>query len=73
MVCERECTASFYPQVAAAYVESLQMLNLTRDEIAEKVKSAVNVRFIVTVLFVMRQQISVNGGDILRNIFTLTL
>ena len=59
--------------MAAAYVESLQMLNLTRDEIAEKVRRAVNVRFIVTVLFVMRQQISVNGGDILRNIFTLTL
>jgi hypothetical protein len=64
-----------YAEVAAAYVESLRNspLNLTRGEIVEKVANAVNVRFIVSVLLVLRQQISVNGGDILRNIFSLTL
>ena len=62
------------PEVAAAYAQSLKKTtNLTRAEIAERVRSAVNVRFIVSVLFITRQQISVNGGDILRNIFTITL
>lgn len=61
------------PEVAAAYVKSLREMNLTRSEIAERVANAVNVRFVVTVIFVLRKQISVNGGDIVRNIFSLTL
>ena len=61
------------PEVAVAYANSLREMNITDKEIRERLASAVNVRFAVTVVFVMRQQISVNGGDILRNIFTLTL
>ena len=61
------------PEKAAAYVEALQAMNLTRGEIAQRLLRAVNVRFVVTVALKAIQQISVNGGDILRNIFSLTL
>ena len=61
------------PEKAAAYVEALQAINLTRGEIAQRLLRAVNVRFVVTVALKAIQQISINGGDILRNIFSLTL
>ena len=61
------------PEKAAAYIETLRAMNLTRGEIAQRLLRAVNVRFVVTVALKAIQQISVNGGDILRNIFSLTL
>ena len=61
------------PEVAVAYAESLRAANATEEEIKRKLGDAVNVRFVVTVALITRQQISVGGGDILRNIFTLEL
>ena len=61
------------PEVAVAYAESLRAGNATEEEIKRKLGDAVNVRFVVTVALITRQQISVGGGDILRNIFTLEL
>ena len=61
------------PEVAVAYAESLRAANATEEEIKRKLGDAVNVRFVVTVALITRQQISVGGGDILRNIFTLQL
>ena len=65
--------ADLYPEVANAYVESLRLKNITDADILQKLLSAVNVRFVVTVAVITRQQISIGGGDILRNVFTLTL
>jgi hypothetical protein len=65
--------ADLYPEVAAAYAKSLRARNVTETEIKEKLLAAVNVRFVVTVAIITRQQISIGGGDILRNVFTLTL
>ena len=62
-----------YPEVAAAYVRSLRDAGASEEEIGRKLRDAVSARFLISVLFVTRQQISVNGGDILRNIFSLTL
>ena len=50
------------------YVEAM---NKTEVEIKERVLAAVNVRFTVAVLLIIRKQISVNGGDIFRNVFSL--
>ena len=50
------------PEVAVAYAESLRAGNATEEEIKRKLGDAVNVRFVVTVALITRQQISVGGG-----------
>ena len=65
--------ADLYPEVAAAYVRSLRAAGTSDEEIRRRLRDAINVRFVVTVIVVARKQISVGGGDILRNVFTLTL
>ena len=65
--------ADLYPEVAAAYVRSLRDAGTSDEEIRRKLRDAINVRFVVSVIVVARKQISVGGGDILRNVFTLTL
>ena len=65
--------ADLYPEVAAAYVRSLRAAGTSDEDIRRRLRDAINVRFVVTVIVVARKQISVGGGDILRNIFTLTL
>lgn len=50
------------PEVAVAYAESLRAANATEEEIKRKLGDAVNVRFVVTVALITRQQISVGGG-----------
>ena len=52
--------------------ESLREANKTREEIRRSVASAVIVRFVVSIVLRLRLQLSVNGGDILRQVFTIT-
>jgi len=51
----------------------MKAMNKTEAEIKERVLAAVNVRFTVAVLLIIRKQISVNGGDIFRNVVSLQL
>lgn len=54
---------------AAAYVQSLQEQGRTTQEIKDAVLSALNIEAAVTLLLSFREQVSVNGGDIARDVF----